>query len=140
MEKVPFRSGLKKYQDWDWVLRAAALEGVSFEILSEPLAICRIDEEERKTVGSQDMWKYSFDWLRQNRNLMTRRAYAGFVATQLAPQASRQGAWKAFLPLLWEMHRFGAPKTIDLLLFMGMWFAPRGFRRKSRALFKKTSL
>ena len=26
--RVPFRDGLKKHQDWDWVIRAASQDGV----------------------------------------------------------------------------------------------------------------
>lgn len=137
LEMTPFRSGLKKYQDWDWVLRVAQLEGVCFEIVPEPLAICCIDEEQRRTVGTKSMWRYSFEWLQQNRDLVTPRAYAGFVATQLASQASRQREWTAFMPLLREMYRCGEPKAIDLFLYLGMWFMPQNLRRKVRAVFRK---
>ena len=34
--RVPFRDGLKKHQDWDWVIRAASQDGVGFDFESRP--------------------------------------------------------------------------------------------------------
>jgi glycosyltransferase involved in cell wall biosynthesis len=137
-EIVPFRSGLKRYQDTDWILRAVQVDGFCFEMVPEPLAIW-YNEEQRKTVSSQSMWRYSMEWLRESHKLFTRRAYAGFVATQLTSQASSQGEWKAFAPLIMEMCRFGAPRFIDIMLFLVMWFIPKNLRRKVRAGFKKVN-
>ena len=136
-EIVPFRSGLKRYQDTDWILRAVQVDGFCFEMVPEPLAIW-YNEEQRKTVSSQSMWRYTMAWLRKNHKLFTRRAYAGFVATQLTSQASSQGEWKAFVPLIREMCCFGPPRFIDIMLFFIMWFIPKDLRRKVRGRFTKS--
>lgn len=136
LEAVPFQSGLKKYQDWDWVLRVARIEGVRFEIVPEPLAVWNVAEGRRESVGTSCMWQYSLDWLKKSSFLFTPRAYAGFVSTSLVSQASRQGEWKAFVPLLCEMYRFGLPRAMDHLLFLGMWFVPQHMRRKIRSFLK----
>ncbi len=70
------------------------------------------------------------NWLRDRRNLVTPKAYAGFVSTMVAHEASQQRAWKVFLPLLWEMCRFGSPRIIDFLQFLLMWLIPPKMRRK----------
>ena len=134
MEAVPFCSGLSKFQDWQWMLQADQTEGVCFEIVPEPLAIMHM-EERRRSVSAQNMWRFSLAWLRKNRHLVTPRAYACFIATQVASEASKQRQWKAFGPLLREMVRFGAPRTIDYLLYLGMWLVPEDMRRKGRAVF-----
>lgn len=127
LEKFPFPEGLNRHEDWDVILRAAKMDGVDFEVLPEPLAI-------RYTGGRGDNlsrlcdWKSSFDWLRERRDLVTNKAYAGFIATIVADQASRQREWKAFVPLLREMHRFGPPGLAAVLLFLIMWFVPKGMR------------
>jgi glycosyltransferase involved in cell wall biosynthesis len=136
LNRVSFRSGLKRYQDLDWFLRAAQVDGVCFEIVPEPLTVWHI-EELRSSISTESMWRYSLQWLRENRNLLTPRAYSGFVATQLSSQAAYQGEWGAFAPLLWEMYRFGEPRVFDLLLYMGMWFIPQDVRRRVRAVLKK---
>ncbi|MBF0458250.1 MAG: glycosyltransferase family 2 protein [Nitrospirae bacterium] len=136
LERVPFRSGMKKYQEFDWALRAAQVEGVSFQFVPEPLYIYYA-EQQRKAVSSQYDWKYFLHWLRENRNLFTTKAYAGYVATDLSAQAAQQGQWEAFVPLLRELFKFGVPRSFDLLLFMGMWFIPMDARHKIRNFFKK---
>jgi glycosyltransferase involved in cell wall biosynthesis len=134
LELVPFRKGLRKHQDWDWVLQVAQLEGVLFKIVPEPLAICYL-EESRISVSTEKMWRWSLEWIRENRDLVTPRAYASFVATQVAPQASWE--WKTFVPLLREMYRFGEPRAMDLCLYLCMWFVPINIRRLIRTLFIK---
>jgi len=138
LEIVPFRSGLKKHQDWDWILRVARLDGVSFEVVPEALAFWYL-QEPRISISSSAMWRYSLEWLQENRQFVTPRAYACFVATQIVPQAANQGDWKAFTPLLWEMFHFGKPRIIDFVQFIGMWCIPQRLRRAIRGAFRKKS-
>lgn len=127
----PFTPGLKKHQDWDWVLRAAQIQGVSFTVLPQPLV--RIYwEQQRSSTSSTPMWEYSLSWLRQRRCLFTPAAYACFIATQIAAQAAKTRDLKAFLPLLHEMYRFGPPRFFDLYLFFGYWILPQSIRRRIR--------
>ncbi|MCG6550787.1 MAG: glycosyltransferase [Candidatus Magnetominusculus sp. LBB02] len=136
LEAVPFKSGLKKHQDSDWALRAALHEGVSFEFVTEPLAIVYFSAQ-RKTVSSNYNWKYSLDWLRESRNLFTPKAYSGFVATQIALEASRKRQWSSFVSLFGEMYRFGRPRLFDIAYYMGMWFVPTSLQFKIRHIFNK---
>lgn len=138
MEMVPFQSGLKKHQDWDWVLRAEQVEGVGFKVVPEPLVNCYF-EEQRKSVSTECMWKYSLEWLRERRDQVAPVAYACFVATQVAPQAARQRQWEAFLPLLVEMCRNGEPRPFDIAMYLAMWFMPTDLRRSFRSVFKRDS-
>jgi glycosyltransferase involved in cell wall biosynthesis len=69
MQKIPFRAGLKKHQDSDWVLRAVREEGASLEVIDEPLSIWHI-EENRATISGERMWSHSLEWLRNNRGLI----------------------------------------------------------------------
>lgn len=139
LQQVPFSAGLKKHQDWDWVLRAAQQEGVRFEILPEPLAIWYI-EEGRKTVSTGSSWRVSFDWIRGSRQLVTGRAYAAFLASEVGAQAARDREWPAFRLLLWEMFRFGSPRCLDLVTYFAMWLMPQDFRRQARAFLTKNRL
>jgi len=129
---VPFTEGLGKHQDWDWLLRATTGPGVGVEFISEPLAVWHL-EENRETVSTTSDWKRSLLWIRNNKSLVTKRAYAGFSATQLSSQASRERDWKAFLPLLREAIRDGQPKPIDILLYLSIWLVPRRLRHWLRA-------
>jgi glycosyltransferase involved in cell wall biosynthesis len=131
LEKVPFRN-VTPQEDPDLLLRAARLNGVCFEVVPEPLTVWYTGEQ-RKSLSSVYNYKSSLKWLRESRDLVTPRAYAGFVATTVADQASRQREWKAFIPLLREMYRFGARRISVYLLYLVIWFIPQDIRRKVRA-------
>lgn len=130
---VPFTRGLRRHQDWDWILRAGNAPGTRVEFLPEVLAIWYIDDP-LSPLKTQYHWRYSLEWIRANRQLVTPKAYAGFVAVTLSAQASWQGDWRAFWPLLREMSWNGEPRFMDLALFFAMWFVPRKVRHAMRSL------
>jgi hypothetical protein len=129
--EVPFTSGLRKHQDLDWVLRALTRPGANIEFIPEPLAIWDLAEG-RSSVSRTMEWKFSWDWIRSQNELVTQRAYAGFIATQISPQAARQNEWRAFFPLLFDMFRNGHPSTFDVAIYLSMWCTPQWIRRVVR--------
>jgi glycosyltransferase involved in cell wall biosynthesis len=131
--RVPFAEGLPAHQDWDWVLRAAALEGTGVEFVWEPLAVWNV-EQPRPGVTGGTSWRDSLAWVDASRERVTPRAYAAFVATSVCASAAREGRWSALLPLLRAAVRGGRPRPIDLLLFAGIWAVPRPLRRWLRGL------
>ena len=128
-----FRSSLRRHQEWDWLLRCLRQPGTGIEFVPEPLAIWHVAQG-RTSVSSPDNWEFSLDWLHEIRECTTPRAYAGFIATLIAPQASAQRAWRVFFPLLWEMTLDGAPRLMDYCLYLGMWL-PKQLRRKVACLY-----
>lgn len=131
LEEVPFTSGLRRHQDTDWYLRVAAHPEVKVEFVSEPLAIWYIGDTRPRITAYND-WRYSLDWLRARRHLVTPKAYSGFVVSQLGPQAAQQRDWKAFFPLLQEAMFAGRAHPFDLLLYLGFWFTSTSFRHRLR--------
>jgi glycosyltransferase involved in cell wall biosynthesis len=127
LEHVPFRPGLRKHQDWDWVLRCTQRSDVEVIFLPEPLAVWYVDMT-RTRVSHQNMWRTSHDWIRESRALVTKRAYSSFLATYVARQAFSDRAWSAFLPLLKELYCVGSPRLRDLGVFLGAWVVPSAFR------------
>jgi glycosyltransferase involved in cell wall biosynthesis len=127
----PFRSSLRRHQDLDWVLRAAKFEGAGIEFISEPLAVWHLGEGRARISTTAD-WRLSLEWVESVREMITGRAYASFVATHIAPQAARQGDWKAFIILLKKMVMLGKPNSRDVLLFLAMWSMPHGLRQAVR--------
>jgi hypothetical protein len=125
--QVPFRAGLRKHQDLDWVLRAAKHPGAGIEFVPAPLAIWH-QAESRGSISRNADWRTSLEWLESVREDITGRAYAGFLATHVAPQAARQRDWSAFPLLLTKMLKLGKPNSRDMLVFFGMWSIPHGLR------------
>jgi len=131
LQKVPYRSNSQKHDDWDWLLRAIAIEGVGIEFVAEPLSIWYLGEQ-RQTLSNAYDWQYSFNWIQAQRSLVTRRAYSSFLLAEVSSRAAYAGDWKAFWLLLWEAIRRGSPRPADLGLFLGMWLLPPDTRRRLR--------
>lgn len=139
LQKVPFKKGLRKHEDWDWLLRVNNLEGVGIKFVPEPLAIWYI-EEKRQSLSTTSDWQYSLAWIQENRDLVTPRAYAAFMMVEVANQASIAGSWNTFLPILWKSIRFGKPNIIDFQLYFSMWLIPQEMRRSLRALLSQRTM
>lgn len=125
--KVPFPGDLRRYEDWDVVLRAARMDGVGFHVMQEALAIRHMEERGGNLSALCD-WESSLDWIRQRRDLVTPRAYGGYLSTVVADQASRQREWRTFAPLLREMRRASGPGLSAYLLYLAMWLVPKRMR------------
>jgi glycosyltransferase involved in cell wall biosynthesis len=132
LRRVPFDETLACHQDWDWVLRAGAMEGAGVVFVPEPLAVWHIEENRTTVTGGSD-WRESLRWIDRSRPLVTRRAYAAFLMTSVSARAARAGAWSAFALLLWRSFRFGRPRAIDLAVFLGIWLVPQPLRWRLRA-------
>jgi glycosyltransferase involved in cell wall biosynthesis len=137
--QVPFRSGLRKHQDWDWLIRACACEGVGVEFLPEPLAIWHV-EQPHNSVAKFDNWRYSLEWANGLEDLITPEAYAAFALTFLSASASTRKDWGAFWPLLRAAFTKGKPTLMQLFLFLGMWLSPQEVRQAIRSSFQKHRL
>jgi len=129
----PFTSGIPRHQDFDWYLGVSQVPGARFYFVPEPLVKVYV-EENRESICSRPDWQFSLNWLRASRGRITRRAYAGFICTIIASEASRQRQWRAVPELLSEMFRHGKPGHMDLLLFVGKWLIRPSLRGKLRGL------
>jgi glycosyltransferase involved in cell wall biosynthesis len=135
LKQIPFQSGLAKHQDWDWLLKVNTLTDVEIKFVPETLVVWYCWQE-RQSTSSTSNWRQSLSWIRDNRNLVTPRAYSGFIMTQVSPQAAREKQWQVFWSLLQEASNYGRTKPADIILYFLMWFIPRNIRRSLRAFFK----
>ncbi len=133
--RIPFTKGLRKHQDWDWVLRCAEDREMEVVFVAEPLAIWNVDDA-RTRVSQQSAWAISLDWIRSSRARVTARAYASFLATYVSPQAAVEGSWKTCWMIFKEMLHLGKPRLRDLVVFAGAWFFPVGIRQKLRGFLR----
>ncbi len=133
---VPLNSGLKRHEDWDWMVRVAARKDVAFEFSEEPLALVRMGNN-RQGLSSTDDWRFSLNWIRERRVYVSPRAYAAFILTVVADQASRQASLWEYLTLPLESLRNGRPDPFNLLLYVGMGLLPRATRHKLRRGFQR---
>ncbi len=129
LTRVPFRAELPRHNDVDWLLRASAVAGaqVKFVPESDPLAVWHI-ETNRPRISNTADWRYSLDWIRRNRAMVTPRAYASFVLIWASSTAARGRHWKAFWILPREAFALGNPRTADLLAHLIIWLVPSNVR------------
>jgi glycosyltransferase involved in cell wall biosynthesis len=116
---VPVREIPGRNQDLDWMLRMIEHAGAGIEFVGKPLAVGHTAGPDRGVNVTVD-WKSSFEWLESVRETITRRAYAGFIITRVAPLAARQGALRELPFLLNRMLTYGTPTAHDIRLFLGM--------------------
>ncbi len=133
--RIPFTVGLRKHQDWDWLLRAAAEPGVRvYPAGSEPLAIFHV-EGERASVGRARNWRFSLQWARNSRALFSPRAFSGFITTECAAQASGE-TLRERVALACIAAREGMLSGQDWLRLLGFLFIPQSGRRGLRRLLR----
>jgi glycosyltransferase involved in cell wall biosynthesis len=122
--EVPFRKGLKRNQDTDWVLQALRLPNVSLALVEEPLTIFH-NEKKRKRVTSGSEWQMCRDWAIDNRELFTRHALSTYLAILPMNLAAQEGvAWGAMRSLLGDCRRYGSlsPKILWLFTLYGILY------------------
>lgn len=131
--EIPFRKGLRKHQDWDWILRSTERKGARILFIEEPLAIWNLDNK-LKRVSEQNDWRCSLDWIHSVKHLVTRKAYASFLAHSVTRQAAAAGAWRVAPLLFMEMMEHGQPGVLDLALFLLPWLLPKQLVRLLRSM------
>lgn len=134
--RVPFRSGLMRHVDPDWLLRATgeADSGLIFVDEEDPLLVWHV-EADRARVTTQRNWKESLAWCSGNRNLFTRRSYAAFVLHVVGSAAAAQGETSAFRALLREAFAQGTPAFVDIVSHVGNFLLPRAVQRRLARLY-----
>jgi glycosyltransferase involved in cell wall biosynthesis len=130
--RVPFTENLKNFQEDDWILRTVCETGASVVLIPKPLVEWRVWYDEG-TASNRADWRMALRWIQGLDHVVTRRAYAGFIATDVAREAKEQKAWGQAVPLLFEMLWRGRPRLFDLAIFAAAW-VPNGFRKRVASL------
>lgn len=137
--EVPFLAGLRKHQDWDWILRAARHPGVKVHVVPEMLAVYYMDDGQMESgaprMSTHAEWRFSLEWVRERRHLLTRKAYSFFIATECATRAKKSNAGiGVFLMLAREFFFRGSPRLTSLVLFLGFSLVPVKWRNNLRKM------
>jgi glycosyltransferase involved in cell wall biosynthesis len=127
LRRVRFTRGLKRHQDWDWVLRAIREPEVRVMFCPEALVVCNMQSD--NSISRRADWQFSLEWIRRMKPHISKRAYASFLTCHVAWQAAAEDAWPVFFPLLMEAVTCGSLQIGDVLRYAGFWFAPRNLRQ-----------
>jgi glycosyltransferase involved in cell wall biosynthesis len=135
LEIVPFDGRLVRHQDWDWLLRACAVDGARVHMAQRPLTIWNRDTD-RPRIADFRRWRYTHDWARSRRHLMTPKAYASFQLIYVADLLP--GPWhvEGVARIAFEALRHGRPTGAAVLTLLGKLFIPRRVRARLRMLLR----
>lgn len=79
--EVRWREGLARHQDWDWLLRANAVDGSRTHMVEEVVASVSVGSAGSLSAG--DDWAASLDWVRSlDASLLSPASRADFLAGQ----------------------------------------------------------
>ncbi|HUP54052.1 MAG TPA: glycosyltransferase family 2 protein [Methylomirabilota bacterium] len=132
LEAIRFDPSVRRFQDADWILRAAST-GAELLYCPERLSIWAAPDDRRTiTADHAADWTYAFDWICERRHLVTARAYAAFLLVRVAGLAAAAGDRSAIGVLWREARRAGRPGILDVVLFVGRWLVPDGVRTRLR--------
>ncbi len=143
-QRVPFRGGMRRHADPDWLMRLQSTDGVRFVIPDtlEPQAIWNLGGDGR--VSASGDWRYSLVWVRRHAQQMSTRAIAGFLsgpASHIASQVrSRSERRRAFGVLFQEMLEAGDPCVWDLAAMAIKYARIHHWRQKSPRMIRRGSV
>lgn len=130
--KVPFTKGLRRLQDWDWLLRAIRYPGVQLVPVAVPLSVYNCPDT-AASISNKFDWEGALTWARDNRSIMTPKAFRGFVSKKCAADAGRQAlAPMTFLSLFAECAFSRGLHPFEAARFLTYYFLPT-FRRRALA-------
>lgn len=138
MHQVPFRTGLARHFDPDWILRATQISGVGLELVpqDEPLVIWHIERDRSRITNDYD-WRGSLAYAHANRDLFTARAYAAFVLHVIGSAAAAQKDRRAFFILFREAFKSGHPAPVDMISHVGNFVLPLAMQHRTARLFAR---
>jgi glycosyltransferase involved in cell wall biosynthesis len=126
---VPMTEGLPRHGDLDWLVRAARhpTAGLALPPDETPLAVWEMRRDRPRMSNAHD-WRSSLAWIDGRRDLVTARAYAGFLLTWISHSARCQRDPRAFATLVRRALRHGRPSAVELLIHAGIWALPPELR------------
>ena len=127
-DQVRFDPTVPRFQDTEWLLRAAEAGG-RLMFIRQPLAVWHVEDGRPSITASYaDNWRYAMSWIEERRHLVSREAYAAFVLDRAASAAFGRPESPG-LRFFWRAAiSDGRPTPMTTVVFLAKWLVPPGQR------------
>lgn len=132
--RVPLVKGLKRGQEYTWLLMATKDARARLLVMPEALAVFNIDSSPDR-IGKRPAWRDLLAWIQNHDRYFTKRAYAYYLAGGCVMDAiTSKESTSTILALLRECVLKGQPDAKCLSFFLYRWlFRPSVLKMRSIA-------
>ncbi|MEU8260766.1 glycosyltransferase [Micromonospora sp. NPDC048999] len=132
---------LPRHQDWDWLVRAARLPGVTITQVPEATAVYTVGSPGSVSAGAD--WRTSWEWAKRWEGVWARETFADFIAAQTLRYALQARDWAGVRELVRAIRRNSPPSARNAAL-AALGMVPRATlervaMRRSRAATDSTT-
>jgi glycosyltransferase involved in cell wall biosynthesis len=120
MSRIPFVRGLKRGQDFVWMIQACNEGGATVYVHPEVLSIFTAGEASPgvRRISANPDWRSLYAWIRSNKRLFTSRTYAYCIAYVVLPDVMKcKEPLSVRLSLAADAFLNGSPRPKSLVIF-----------------------
>jgi glycosyltransferase involved in cell wall biosynthesis len=130
--EVPFVRGLKRGQEFVWLVEANTRGGAAFYVVPEVLSFFNAEGfSDAFRVSKKPKWRSFYETLQSIKNLFDRRAYAYCIATRVLTDAiACDEPWSVKFNLLKDCIFNGGSSPHCVAIFLYIWMLPPATRRR----------
>jgi len=130
--EVPFVRGLKRGQEFIWLVEANTRGGAQFHVVPEVLSFFNAEGfSDAFRVSKKPKWRSFYETLQSIKSLFDRKAYAYCIATRVLTDAIEcDEPWRVKLSLLKDCILNGGSSPHCVAIFLYIWMLPPATRRR----------
>ncbi|WP_166391134.1 glycosyltransferase [Nocardioides ochotonae] len=123
LAQVPWLEGLKRHQDWDWLLR---VEEAGFKIAQSGAVTAIIHVGTSGSISASAAWTPSLAWIRDQADRLSGQAYVDFLTAQTLRYAIQARSFRGTQVVLREIRRCRQLPRIGPVVIAASGLFPRG--------------
>lgn len=112
----PFDEDLRKHQDWAWIINISKKHNKKILMIPEVLGIWRqYNPSGRISLSKNPASNYSIKWIESMKNLVSLRAYAGFMYNHVSWQIRREYNLITYIRFIFTTIRIYPPNVYEMV-------------------------
>lgn len=127
-ERVPWKTSLRRHQDWQWIIEASRLPGVELVQVEQATAVISVGSAD--SISASPDWEASLQWAASWRADWHRQTYADFLAAQVLRYALQARDGKGVSRVLKELASTRTPPNFWSSMSGLVGLVPRGLAER----------